>query len=779
MAEGAAAHSGQEAPGARHSAARRGRRLWPGLIDLYLLRGLAGPFLLVTGAACVAMMLERALRLIQEMAAAGAHVSFFFPMLGQLLPYYLNLALPAAFMAALVLLIARMDERLELETLLASGLSLGRIAAPLVAAGLFVAAASLVVGGFLEPHGRYNFRSLRVAAVNAGRIRDLQPKAFYQPAEGVALTVDSQSGAGAGGLFLRQRTRAGSELILTAGHGRIGLAPGAREIDIGFGPGLYYLDQSGPGAHRPIAVHHQGMAFRDSLLVENALWNRGWDQAELTLAELAAARRDGSSTLAPRKLDAEIYSRLARALTLPLIPLLVLPLCVAAKRGRRGLGVVAAAAILLSFHHGLNFARNLGRDGSIDPLLTIGVITLAFALLVIVIFASGRHLPSHGPILSARAWLSRRRFPLPGARRFGRMPAGGRTIFVYVAWQFLKWSLACAAAIAMLLQMVDIFDRGDAFVERGMGLGEIGYYALLRLPAILQQTLPIAALAGAMVAFVHLARSQEMVAIRAAGISQSRLLLMALPPALLMALAIFVLADRVAPRSEVALNAWWRAAEPAAQRKPERERWFRIGDEIVQAAHASPGGESLERVDIYRRDSAGLLVERVAARSAAAARGQWTLREVRTTRIGPNGISVSHAARALWPTALRSADVRSFFARTPYISSDEARRSLSAGAPVGQGDAWFRTRLQRMVAEPLAPVLMLLLALPLAFSSARTGPSWTALAWAAGGGLFYLVLDGVLTVTAQLGMIPVTVGAWTAPALFGLMGLTVLLYSER
>jgi lipopolysaccharide export LptBFGC system permease protein LptF len=48
-----------------------------------------------------------------------------------------------------------------------------------------------------------------------------------------------------------------------------------------------------------------------------------------------------------------------------------------------------------------------------------------------------------------------------------------------------------------------------------------------------------------------------------------------------------------------------------------------------------------------------------------------------------------------------------------------------------------------------------------------------------GGGLAYIVLDGVLTVTAQLGMIPVAIGAWTVPVLFGLSGLTVLLYSER
>lgn len=760
---------------------RPNRRSWPRprLIDLYLIRGLIGPFLLILGAACVAMMLERALRLIQEMAAAGAHVSYFFPMLGQLVPYYLNLALPAAFMAALVLLIARLDERLELETLLASGLSLGRIAAPLVAAGLVVAAVGIAANGFLEPLGRYNYRAMRIAAVNAGRIRDLQPKAFYLPAEGVALTVDAQSGGTSRGLFLRQRSGPDRELILTASEGRIGLAAGAGEIDVRFGSGLYFLHRLEKGEPRPLAVRHGGMGFRESLLVDDALWERGWDQAELTLAELAAARASGASSIAPRKLDAELYSRLARALTIPLIPLLVLPLCVAAKRGRRGLGVALAALILLAFHHGLNFARNLGNDGSADPRLSVGLISLLFAALVLAIFVSGRHLPSHGPILAARAWLHRRRAALPATVRPPLIRASGRTISFYVAWQFAKWSLLIAAAIALLLQMVDIFDRGDAFVERGMGLADMGRYALLRLPAILQQAIPIAALAGGMIAFLNLSRSQEMVAIRSAGISQYRLLLMVLPVAALLSLAVYLLADRVAPRSEVALTSWWRSTAPPDAGKPPSERWFRIGGDIVEAGSASPDGSRLQGLTIYRRDPAGLLTERIAARSASVGQGAWTLSGVAGARIGRGGAEPFEASRMDWPTPLRAADVRAFFAASPYISSEAARRSLEAGAPVGQGDSVFRTRLQRMFAEPLAPIVLLLFALPLAFSAQRTGPSWIALAYAAGGGLAYIVLDGVLTVMAQLGMIPAAIGAWTAPVLFGLIGLNVLLYSER
>ena len=46
---------------------QRGTR--PGLLDLYLIHGVSGPFLLVTLGVGSAMMLERALRLIHELAA--------------------------------------------------------------------------------------------------------------------------------------------------------------------------------------------------------------------------------------------------------------------------------------------------------------------------------------------------------------------------------------------------------------------------------------------------------------------------------------------------------------------------------------------------------------------------------------------------------------------------------------------------------------------------------------------------------------------------------------
>jgi len=755
----------------------RGRRLRPGLLDLYLIRGAAGPFVAITLAVGMVMMLERALRLIREMAATGADISYFLPLLVRLVPYYLDLALPAAFMVALVLLIARLDDRLELEAMLAAGVSLTRIAAPLAGLGLIVGLAGLVTGGWLEPLGRYEYRSMRIEALNAGRIARLHPQAFYHPSQTLAVTFDRRGGDGRiGGIFVWQHLPDGRELTLTGRAGRIGFVPEGRLFGIDLEQGRYLAQR--PGAAAPDLVAFRSMALRESLRLEDSEWRRGWDQNELTLPELAAAARSGDTDIPRRALEAEYWSRIARALTVPLIPFLVLPLAFATKKGRRGLGLLVGGVVLAGFHHGINLARQLALAGEAEAGPAILGTTLAGALLIGIIFLSGRHLPSHSRIGAALAPVGA---ALARVRARSATPRGlrGRTLAFYLAWRFAAWTLGAAAAIVALLQMVDLFDRADAFVARGMGAGEILHYCWLRLPALLLQALPAAALAGAMTVFIALGRSREMVAIRAAGISQYRVLLMALPVPLLVAGASLALAETAVPASQARFASWWAAAEPVAEREGPPPRWFRIGGEIVRAEAAAADGHRLERVEIFRRDGSGLLTERLTAASAEAGLDGWTLRDARRLRLDGGGARESRAARLAWPTRLTPEDVTAFFASAPILSAAAARRSLDRAAPVSQAEALFETQLFRSAAGPVAPLVMLLLALPLAFAAPRTGVAWPALLYAGGGGLLYLVADGVFTVAGQVGALPPWVGAWAAPALFGAGAVTVLVYSER
>jgi lipopolysaccharide export system permease protein len=740
------------------------------------LRGLFIPLLAITGATCVAMMLERALRLIHEMAATGADVSFFLPLLARLLPYYLNLALPASFMIALVLLVSRLDDNLELEAMLASGVSLARIAAPLVGGGFIVAAAAILAGGILEPHGRYGYRTLRAEALNAGRIASLEPGAFYQPGGGVVMTMDGREGEEARGVFIHQRIGSGRELVLTAPAAAVDAPQKGRDFTVRLGRGMYHLRQGEGGKARPVTLRFASMRFGNPLLLDGEHWARGQDERELTVAELVRALARGHRGIERHALEAELYSRLARAATIPLIPLLVLPLCFAAKKGKRGLGLLVGGVVLMACHHGINFSRNVGVAGTGDPKLPM-ILAGLFALAVTALFVASRHLPSHSPISGAARRL--RFTPAQFRGSPGRSRTRRRTIGGYLASQYAKWTLAALFATVALLQMVDLAEKGEDFVARGMGASEVLRYVWLRLPVLVQQSMPIAGLAGASITFFRLSRRHEMIAIRSFGISQFRLLAMALPVAALLSLSVLVLAEVVSPRSQVALSSWWHATAPEAERGGRQERWFRIGRDIVRAGAASEDGTRLEKVTIFRRGADGLLSERIEAQAAEAGSQGWRLRGVDRWRFAGRGDSVEALGRVQWETPLRAGDVRAFFAATPQLSSEAALRSLGAAAPVDRRSAFFETRLHRFFAEPLAPLVMLLLALPVAFASARTGPSWVELLYAGGGGLLYLVCDGVLTVAAQTGMVAPQVGAWAAPALFGLSAATVLLYTER
>jgi lipopolysaccharide export system permease protein len=673
-------------------------------------------------------------------------------------------------MVALVLLIARLDERLELEAMLASGVSLARIAAPLVAFGLVLAALSLLIGGWLEPHGRHGFRSLKAEAVNAGLLGDLPPLALFQPDDDLAVTYDSRGDNGAMlGVFLWQRLPDGKELVISGKSGRVGFDSTARVFGIDFAAGRY-VSEAGADSY---SLDFRSMAFRQSLQLREEAWQRGWDPKELTLSELAA----GVGEHPPRQVEIEIYGRIARALIVPLLPLLVLPLAFATKKGGRVFGVFLCGTFVALARHLVGLAKNLAEMGAGSPLNLFAATIGTIALLTVLLFVSARRLPSHSPIHSlvnpvakAFARLEPRTRAVPGLR--------GHALTSYVVWEVGKWTLLALVTITLLLQMIDVVEQGDEFLKRGMGLGDVVKYAALRLPAIVQQSMPMAALAGAMVAFALFASRHEITVIRASGLSQWRVLAMAAPVSLALLAATFALAEWATPASQVRLAAWWQATQPAGD-GAERARWFRLDRDVVRVGAASPEGTRLAGVQIYSRDGQGRIERRIAAAEATYGASGWTLTGAEVSRFSGDMIQRSRQESRTWNAPLVPEDVTAFFAASPAVSAQAARRSLAQAAPVDRPETIFTTRVQRSAAAPLAPLVMLLLALPLAFVPPRTGQSWPALLYAGVGGLIYLVADGVLTVAAQVGYVPSVLGAWAAPVLVGLVGLNVLLFGER
>ncbi|WP_296598553.1 LptF/LptG family permease [Phenylobacterium sp.] len=336
--------------------------------------------------------------------------------------------------------------------------------------------------------------------------------------------------------------------------------------------------------------------------------------------------------------------------------------------------------------------------------------------------------------------------------------------------------LVALLVLVGILQILDLLDVTTDILDRDLGVGGVGYYAMLRLPRLFEQAAPLAVLAGSLFAFGKLAGDSAVTAMRSTGISAYRITVMAIPAALALTLAQLAIGLQIAPRTDAVLSDWWQASTPKEKAKAVDPVTFRVGDEVVVAVPRDPDGRGLEQVTIYRRDQTGRLVQRTSAKAAAYENGRWRLIEPRFETVGDNSVAEGQASTMDWTENLRPADVRQLAAGETTVTAAEASRALAGGLS-NRPRTFYDTQLQRAWAAPIACLVMLLLSAPSGLANFRGGGA-TLIIQCLAAGLLFLVFDGAFTALGENGAVPPILAAWAAPAIFASLGVTVLLYLE-
>lgn len=746
----------------------------PSILDGYLLRLLALPALGVLGVTLVAFLLDQTLRLINQLESNGARMGYLFGLVSNLIPYQLGLALPASFTVAMFIVVARLGDDSELDAILAGGVSFERIAAPLVFVGVILGIGSLLLAGFLQPYSRFGYRMVMNAATKAGWTAQLDPQEFINAGPNFTITADEVDATGRRlkGVFIR-RASASGETIVTANEGSLALKPDRKTTDLHLTGGLILTDNA--KGERLLRFGE----FDDQQILSNdtALAPRGGDEQELTITELVREIGRPDAVIPKRVLEGELYSRLARSFGVPFLPLLALPLAMAVKRGRRTPGMILGAVVLVAFHHGITLCKGFADSGAANPLLAIGGLFLLQAAFALWLFLSSRRRPGETPLsgLFMRVeQLFERRSKAPASAMRAR---GALSLSAYLTRIMAVRTLAAGAALIGLLQLIDLLERTNDLLARGGALA-IARYMALRLPYLFEQVAPFAVLAGALFTFSQLARNSELVVMRISGLSLLQIFRRTLPVALAVAALDLVIADQVTPRAQQELATWWAASAPGPAAKAAEPRWFRIDGDVVMVRAASSDGRLLRGVSVYERGPQKDLVRRVTAGSAAWTAGRgWRLSDATVTDLHQDHADRMTVSVIDWPTTLRPADAARLFAGSFEMTSGAAYRSLFGKGPIDKSPSEFQTRLYRTLAEAMAPIIMLLLALPTALGHARSNRSVPVILGLCFG-LLYLVADGILTAMGQTGVLPPWAAAWGAPVAFAAGAATLLLYAE-
>lgn len=350
------------------------------------------------------------------------------------------------------------------------------------------------------------------------------------------------------------------------------------------------------------------------------------------------------------------------------------------------------------------------------------------------------------------------------------------TLPVYLLKLMAGRILTALLVLVGILQILDLLDVTTDILDRDLGAAGVGYYALLRLPRLIEQAAPLAVLAGSLFAFGKLAGDSAVTAMRSTGVSAYRLTMMAIPAALMIALAQLTIGMVIAPSTDARLGEWWQASTPNDPSKVIDPVTFRVGDEIVVAVPRDPDGRSLEKVTIYRRDAEGRLTQRTTAQAAIYEDGRWRLIEPRFESLGANNVLESGARSQDWSETLTPGDVRTLAMGQTTVTAAEASRALAGGLST-RPRTFYDTQIQRAWAAPVACIVMMLLAAPAGLANFRGGGA-TLIVQCLAAGLLFLVFDGAFTALGENGAAPPVLAAWAAPSMFAALAMTILLYLE-
>jgi len=356
------------------------------------------------------------------------------------------------------------------------------------------------------------------------------------------------------------------------------------------------------------------------------------------------------------------------------------------------------------------------------------------------------------------------------------------TLSAYVSRLFLGQLAAVGFGFVALLQVFDLLKNARDVMERhGESVTNLAYYAALRLPGTVSFLLPLCVLVAALMTLTRLAQHNEIVALKAAGLSIYRFLLCLAPAVIAVAAAHWLLSDQLAPAAHRALRQWdaESIAAPGKAGNDGREIWVRRGGAVVRIAEVLGDGRDLAGVTVFLRDGKGNLTERLAAGKARRMEGGWFLFDVERT-VWPLAAPPrqSHLDRLAWAIDLMPRDLVNLSIH-PNGLTLRALLGVAESSGLGRHPEYFyRAWVQKRIATPASALIMVLLAASVAQTLARGHGGAVNFLAGVGLGFLYLIADGVVFTLGEAGSLPPLLAAWAPLVVFGCIAGAALIARE-
>lgn len=363
------------------------------------------------------------------------------------------------------------------------------------------------------------------------------------------------------------------------------------------------------------------------------------------------------------------------------------------------------------------------------------------------------------------------------------------TLSLYIARRFLGTVMRVFLAFFAILMLIDMIEQLRRFSDAGIGIAGAAKLSLFSVPETMYRILPLIMVMGAIANFLGLARSSELVVVRAAGRSGLRFLVTPLLVSVALGLlAVALLNPLVAATSKAyddmrsQLSKGGRSVLSVA----DTGLWLRQGSgdgqTVIQAARSNLDGTELFGVTFLGFDTEGRPTTRIEAEEAKLVEGAWSLTGTKRwdlTAANPELTAKVEAGPVALPSDLTKERIRDSFGTPSAISFWQLPGYIADLERAGFSAQAYKLWYQMELALPLLLAAMVLVAAGFTMRHVRFGGTGRMVLFALLSGFGFYFLRNFAQALGDTGQIPILLAAWSPPVAAAMASLGLLLHLEE
>ncbi|MGO9641787.1 MAG: LptF/LptG family permease [Candidatus Acidiferrales bacterium] len=710
-------------------------------------------------------------------------------------PSIFTFTIPMAVLVGTLIGLGRLSTDSELIAMNALGMGPRRLLAPLGALALVSTLITALFTLWIGPLAVHTSRGLESRVLSSQASFEVQPRVFDERFPNLVLYIQDVSAVATRwhGIFL-----AGSDpqnvSRLTLAEDAIVIADrneGKLELHLRDGsvhevaldnPGQYSLSAFGE-RDWPIDVGGFGKAQAPTP----------------TLAELPT--RTLAETKGPGWLQArlELYRRFAFPVACISFALLAVPLGARPRRGGRAGGFILMLLLVCGYYALFVFGDRLSRSGYLPPGIAAWLADAVLAGIGISLLPRMGRMPGEsrigGMLRHLFTWRSRRRTAASEAE----VVASGATepatrprepvkkwlrigfssvIDIYVLRSFLFYFTMLLVGFIVLFETFTMFELLDDIAKHRIAtLDVLNYFVFLAI-SLFYQLAPLAALTAVLVTLGILAKNNEIVAFKAAGISLYRVSVPLLTAGLLLAGGLLLLDDTYLPyanQRQDELRNEIKGRPPQTYFSPLHQWIFGENAKVYNYALFDPEHNLFGGLSVFELDPTTFQLRR----RVYAARARWDpnqgiwILESGWVRDFENG-QVTHYVPFLGYALSELSEPPSYFNREvrqwDQMNWEELRRYIHELREAGFDVARLSVQLQMKLAFPLMATIIILLAIPFSILVGTRG-AIGGLALGVGLAIIYWAASALFEAMGSVGQLPPVLAGWAPDLIFAFLGL--------